>query len=88
VERYKVATVVGDLVPLEGGTSRAAGFSAHVLDTAYCHNVVGTFRSETRIPQRQNDGTHLGSRTQGQEDALVAAESLAALLNAAEAREE
>lgn len=75
--RYVVTEIEGDLTPRPGaGPHKPAGMSAHVLDTAVCHRMVATFRTEdlqrnsTLTPWQRRE--HVRVRARALADALNA----------------
>jgi hypothetical protein len=83
--RFKVSTCEGYLTEYGDHGAIEPGLSAHVLDTLLCHRVVGTFRSETRLPAWNPKGGYRHGPIQGREGAVRAAERLAGFLNAHDA---
>jgi hypothetical protein len=83
--RFKVSTCEGYLTEYGPHDYEEPGISAYVLDTHRCHRVIGTFRSETRIPRPVARGGFVDGPVQGREGAVRAAERLAGFLNAHDA---
>ena len=77
--RFKVVTCEGFLAPGKRGGGRYPGLEAVVLDSAYCHRIIDSFTSETRIGYPGL--TRGGSANLGREAAIARANDLCAWLN-------